>query len=139
MDEVNLKIRKRAISSRGRARLHTDVFDALGLSEGASIDLINPGTGKSVAVSSFADSLVEEGTIRVSGEDIDAIGLSGDGTVLVKKTPPLPERAKAFAQGAAEELSRDLKKAEKSVRGGAEIVAKKADALKKDLLKKDDL
>jgi len=127
MDEVNLKIRKRAMPSRGRARIQTDVFDALGLDEGASINLLNPGTGKSVTVSSFADSLVEQGYIRLSPEDIEVLGLAEESTVLVKKTPPLSEQAKALAKGAADELARDLKKAERSVRGGAETVAGKAD------------
>lgn len=161
MDEVTLKIRKRAISSRGRARIHTDVFDALGLDEGASVDLLDPATGKSATVTAFADSLVEQGYIRLGAEDIDALGLAEEGTVLVKKTPPLADQARTLAKGAADELAKDLAKAEQSVRAGAGAVARKADetgkavskelekaagtaaqkagAIKKDLLKKDDL
>ena len=127
MDEINLKIRKRAMSSKGRARIHTDVFDALGLGEGASIDLFNPSTGKSVTVASFADSLVEEGYIRISSEDIENLGLTEESTVLVKKTPPIADQAKALAKGAADEISKGLEKADATVRSGAKAAAEKAD------------
>lgn len=157
MDEVTLKIRKRAMSSKGRARIHSDVFDTLGLAEGDSLDLTDPSGKKSVTVTAFADSLVEEGYIRLSAEDIGALGLAEEGTVRAKKTPPLAEQAKAFAKGAADGISKDIGKARESVESGtkaaaakadetgkalagaASKAAKKADGIKNDLLRKGEL
>jgi len=127
MNEVNLKIRKRAMSSKGRARLHSNVLAELGIKEGTSIDLVNPGTNASVTVASYGDTHVESGYIRVAPEDMDAVGLSEEETVIVRVTPPLTDKAKAVAKETAEQISKDVDKARQTVKDVVYTVVKTAD------------
>ncbi|MBU7048162.1 MAG: hypothetical protein HXS54_17135 [Theionarchaea archaeon] len=105
MDEVKLKIQKRAVPSHGRARLHTSMLSELGAQEGSKLEIINSASNKSVTVTLFADSLVEEGYIRLSAEDIEGLGLQEADTVVIRKKPPLPDAIKREAGEAADRIS----------------------------------
>ncbi len=100
-----MKIQKRAVPSHGRARLHTAMLSELGAQEGSKLEIINGALNKSVTVTLFADSLVEEGYIRLSAEDIESLGLQEADTVVIRKKPPLPEAIKREAGEAAERIS----------------------------------
>ncbi|OPX71118.1 MAG: hypothetical protein A4E38_01223 [Methanoregulaceae archaeon PtaB.Bin108] len=152
MDSVQLKIQERAFPSRGRARLNEVYLKQLGISEGDEVDLFKDPSAKPVAVTVFADTLVEEGHIRLSTEDIASIGVAPGTTITVKKRPPLADRVKkgakdsaesvrAGAKGAAETIRGKAKGAEKDLQESAstakETLEKSSEALKKKLSEKD--
>ena len=89
MQEVRLTIKKRAFPSQGRVRLNVAHLPDLGIHEGEHVDLINEATKKTVTTSVIADTMVREGQVRVSEEDLKTLGLQDDEEVLVRKTPPL--------------------------------------------------
>jgi len=91
MQDVRLTVKKRAFPSHGRVRLNAAVLSDLDIGEGGRVDLVNEHTKKSVHVTVIADTMVPRGEIRVSGEDLESLGLSEGADVLVKKTPPLTE------------------------------------------------
>lgn len=105
-----MKIQKRAVPSHGRARLHKSMLSELGAQEGNKLELINDAENKSVTVTLFADSLVEEGYIRLSAEDIESIGLQEGDTVVIRKKPPLPDQVRREAGEAAELISEGIER-----------------------------
>ncbi len=152
MDSVKLKIQERAFPSSGRARLHESYLRTLGIKEGDEVDLFRDEEAKPVAVTVFADTLVEEGFIRLAREDIARIGVAPGTSITVKKRPPLPERvrkgaeetAKSVKSGAidaAETIKSKTKKAEKDLKESAasakESIDKSTETVKKKLQEKD--
>ena len=105
MQEVRLSIRKRAFPSEGRVRLNIAHLPALGADDGDRVDLINEAAGRTVTVILIADTMVREGQIRVSAEDLAKIGLDDEADVLVVRTSPLREKVKKAAAGANAALS----------------------------------
>jgi hypothetical protein len=97
MKDVRLTIRKRAFPSQGRVRLNIAHLPNLGINEGQHVDVINEATKKSVTTTVIADTMVREGHIRMSEEDLKTIGLNDDDEVLVRKTPPVEEKIKKTA------------------------------------------
>ncbi len=139
MQEVRLTVKKRAFPSQGRVRLNVAHLPDLGILEGEYVDLINEATKKSVTTSVIADTMVREGQIRVSDEDLKTLGLQDDDEVLVRKTPPMEEKIKKAAAGASKSFStgvgkfdEKVKKATGGVKAGA---AKAADTVKKETKK----
>jgi hypothetical protein len=106
MQEVRLTLRKRAFPSQGRVRFNIAHLPDLGILEGDHVDLINESTKKSVTVTVIADTMVRQGQVRVSEEDLKMLGLQDDDEVLVRKTPPLQEKIKKAAADAGSSLSR---------------------------------
>jgi hypothetical protein len=94
MQELRLTIKKRAFPSKGRVRLNVAQLSDLEVLEGEHVDLINETTKKTVKVAVIADTMVPAGQIRVSEEDLAALGLQDKEEVLVKKTPPLMDKLK---------------------------------------------
>lgn len=142
MKEVRFTIKKRAFPSQGRVRLNLAHLAELGIREGDHVDLINETTKKSVTATVIADTMVREGHLRVSEEDLKSIGLNDDDDVLVKKTPPLQEKIKKVAADASKSLSKSagkldetVKKTTVDVKAGA---AKTADTVKKETKKASD-
>ncbi|MDI9632657.1 MAG: hypothetical protein QXL43_00995 [Methanolinea sp.] len=114
MGSLKLKVMERVFPSRGRARINEVHLKALGINEGDEVE-ISAGTGtKPVVVTVYADTLVEEGLIRLSPEDIAEAGAVPGGEVVVTRVPPMKERA-AQAVG----------KVEESIGKGIESVKKK--------------
>jgi hypothetical protein len=139
MQDVRLTIRKRAFPSQGRVRLNIAHLPELGIHEGEHVDLINEAAKKSVTVSVIADTMVREGQVRVSEEDLKTIGLDDDDDVLVRKSLKLPEKlSKAAAETNASiakgvgKLGSAAKKTAGEVKTGA---AKTADTVKKETKK----
>ena len=147
-----MKIQERAFPSRGRARLHESYLKVLGIKEGDEVDLYPDEKAKPVAVTVFADKLVEEGFIRLSTEDIARIGVAPGTSIIVKKRPPLADRVKksakdsaesvrSGAKGAAESIKGKTKKAEKNLKKGAaaakETIDKSTETVKKKIQEKD--
>jgi len=139
MQEVRLTIRKRAFPSQGRVRFNVAHLPELGIQEGERVDLINEGTKKSVTTTVIADTMVREGQVRVSEEDLKILGLNDDDEVLVKKSLPLQEKLSKAAAEANMSLSKGVSRLDKAarktvveVKTGAE---KTADAVKKETKK----
>ncbi|MEI7856503.1 MAG: hypothetical protein WCH85_03260 [Methanomicrobiales archaeon] len=142
MKDVRLTIKKRAFPSQGRVRLNIAHLPELGIKEGDHVDLINETTKKTVTAAVIADTMVREGHVRVSEEDLKSIGMSDDDEVLVRKTPPFQEKVKKAAADANKSLAKGVDKLDESVKKTAAGVkagaAKTAAALKKETQKVSD-
>ena len=125
MDSLKLKIQERAFPSRGRARLHEKYLRQLDIKEGDEVEISFEGAVKTGIVTVFADTLVEEGHIRLSPQDIAAIGAAPGSTVTVKKRPPLVERVKKGAEDTAEKVKEGAGQAAEKIKGGAPQAAEK--------------
>jgi len=119
MDSVKLKVQERAFPSRGRARLHEKYLRQLGINEGDEVEVSIEGAEKPGIVAVFADTLVEEGHIRLSPQDIAAIGAAPGSTVTVRKRPPLVDRVKKGTEGTAEKIREGAGQAREKIKGGA--------------------
>jgi hypothetical protein len=142
MQEVRLTLKKRAFPSQGRVRLNIAHLPDLGIHEGDHVDLINEATKKTVTTTVIADTMVREGQLRVSEEDLKTLGLNDDEEVLVRKTPPMEARLKKAAADAGSALSAGAKKldgAAKKTAGDVKAGAAKATAtVKKETKKASD-
>jgi ribosomal protein L30/L7E len=116
MQGLRLKVKMRAFPSHGRVRLNAAYLPKLGITGEESVDLINEVSGKTATVIVIADTMVGEEEIRVSKEDLEALGLKDGDTVLVKKTPPLSEKIKKAADYASHGFTDGVGKLETSVR-----------------------
>lgn len=110
---------------------------------GENIDLINEATRKLVTTTVIADTMVPQGQVRVSVEDLMVLGLEDGNEVLVVKTPPpLQEKAKKAAADANVSFSQDVDKLDAAVRKTAGEVkmeaVKAAGSLKKEAKKASD-
>ena len=139
MQEVRLTVKKRAFPSQGRVRLNIAHLPELGILEGEHVDLTNESTKKSVTTSVIADTMVREGQIRVSEEDLKAIGLQDEDEVLVRKTPPVEEKIRKAAADANRSLSEGVSKLDTRVKkttGDLKAsAAKNTDTVKKETLR----
>jgi nitrogen-specific signal transduction histidine kinase len=142
MQEVRFTIKKRAFPSQGRVRLNIAHLPELGIREGEHVDLVNEATKKTVTATVIADTMVREGQVRVSDEDLKAVGLQDDDEVLVRKTPPLKEKIKKVAADAnvslkrgVDDLDHAVKKTSGEIRGASE---KTAASVKKETKKAAD-
>jgi formylmethanofuran dehydrogenase subunit D len=143
MQEIELTIKKRSFPSKGRVRLHESKLTDLGIVNGDHVDLINETTKKTVTVSVISDTMVGTDEIRVSEEDLKALGLKEGDKVPVKKSLGLKEKlgkstadVSAGAKKVGSDVATGAKKAGAAVgkaAGGA------ADTVKKKVKGKDDL
>ena len=136
MQELRLTVKKRAFPSQGRVRLNIAHLPSLGIREGEHVDLVNEATKKSVTVAVIADTMVRQGHVRVSEEDLKTIGLQDDDDILVRKSPPLQEKIKKVAAAAGTSLSKGAGKLDDTVRKTSGVVkteaGKAAVSLKKE-------
>lgn len=142
MQEVRFTIRKRAFPSEGRVRLNVAHLPGLGIHDGDHVDLVNEATQKVITTTVIADTMVPEGQIRVSAEDLEVLGLLDGGEILVRKTPPLDEKLKKAAADAGKTISKGVgsldgavRKTAGDVKTGAE---KTADSLRTEAKKASD-
>ena len=139
MQEIRLTLRKRAFPSQGRVRFNIAHLPELGIHEGERVDLINEGTKKSVTATVIADTMVREGQVRVSEEDLKTLGLDDDDEVLVRKSPPLQEKLSKAAAEANTSIAKGVGRLDKAVRKTAAEVkteaGKTADVVKKETKK----
>ena len=124
MEELRLKVQKRAISGRGRARINTDTLARIDAGEGESLDIL--AGRKRVTVTAYADSLVDPGSIRVSPEDLRELGVEDGGTVTVRKAPPVAEQVTRTAKETAGAVEKEIRSAGASLKGRAGTATKEA-------------
>ncbi len=136
MEELHLKIRKRAFPSQGRVRINVGILPNLGIAEGDSVDLVNESTKKIISASTIADSMVGAGEIRVSEDDLKALGLKEGEEVLVRRTTPLKEKAAKVVDDTHKRLVKETEKLDTSIKKTAGEVrttaGKTADTIKKE-------
>ncbi|MCU0632443.1 MAG: hypothetical protein MUC66_05670 [Methanolinea sp.] len=126
MASVKLKIQERAFPSRGRARMHESYLRQLDIKEGDEVEIYRDEAAKPAVVAVFADTLVEEGHIRLSPEDIAMIGAAPGTSVTVKKRPPLTDRVRKGAEDTAGKVREGATQAAGKVRKEAPEAAEKA-------------
>jgi formylmethanofuran dehydrogenase subunit D len=143
MQEIELTIKKRAFPSKGRVRLHESKLTDLGIVNGDHVDLINETTKKTVTVSVISDTMVGIEEIRVSEDDLKALGLKEGDKVPVKKSLGLKEKlskstadVSAGAKKVGSDVATGAKKAGASV---GKAAGSAADTVKKKVKGKDDL
>jgi formylmethanofuran dehydrogenase subunit D len=154
MQEVRLTIKKRSFPSKGRVRLHESKLTDLGIVNGDHVDLINESTKKTVTVSVISDTMVGQDEIRVSEEDLKALGLKEGDEIPVKKSLGLKEKlgkSTADVSAGAKKVGSDVSAGAKKVGGDVATGAKKAgasvgkaagsaaDTVKKKVTGKDEL
>ncbi|MGA2160614.1 MAG: hypothetical protein ABSG28_00235 [Methanoregula sp.] len=139
MQDVRLTIRKRAFPSQGRVRLNVAHLPDLGIHEGENVDLINETSKKTVTTSVIADTMVREGQIRISEEDLKMLGLNDDDEVLVRRSLHLQEKLSKAAAEANTSISKGVGRLDNAVKKTAGEVktgaAKTADTVKKETKK----
>jgi len=142
MQEIRLKIKKRAFPSQGRVRLNIAIVPELEIIDGDHVDLINEATKKSVTVTVIADNTAGEKQIKVSAEDLISIGLEENDDVLIRKTPLFRDKIKRAAGDADKSLSKGIADIDAKVKKTREEVtssaAKTAEAVKKETKKASD-
>jgi len=143
MKELRLRIKKRAFPSQGRVRLNESALTGLEIQNGASVDLVNETTSKSISVTVYTDSMVEKGQARVSEEDLKKVGLKDGDMVIVRVTPPLTEKLKKTTDEAAKSVKEGAGKAGAAAKKAGGDVKKATtegyETVKKKVTKKDDL
>ncbi|MCJ7795067.1 MAG: hypothetical protein MUP10_04450 [Methanoregulaceae archaeon] len=143
MKELRLRIKKRAFPSQGRVRLNESALTVLEIQNGASVDLVNETTSKSISVTVYTDSMEEKGQARVSEEDLKKVGLKDGDMVIVRVTPPLTEKLKKTTDDAAKSVKEGAGKAgaaAKKAGGDVKKATKEGyETVKKKVTKKDDL
>lgn len=103
MKEVTLQAVKRAMPGHGRARIHNKLLSSLGIEDQTEVE-VSTDTGKTLTLTIFADEQVKEGTVRISGEDLEKLGLPDGGKVHVTRKIPLDEQVKMVAESAADQI-----------------------------------
>ena len=116
MDNLTLKIKKRAFPSHGRVRIHESRLTDLQIVNGDHIDLINETAKKTVTVTVISDTMVGKDEIRVSEEDLKSLGLKEGEEVSIKKSLGIKEKASKTAG----DVSAGAKKVGSDVATGAE-------------------
>jgi len=143
MKKLRLRIKKRAFPSQGRVRLNESALTGLEIQNGASVDLVNETTSKSISVTVYTDSMVEKGQARVSEEDLKKVGLKDGDMVIVRVTPPLTEKLKKTTDEAAKSVKEGAGKAgaaAKKAGGDVKKATKEGyETVKKKVTKKDNL
>jgi hypothetical protein len=137
MEEIRLKVQKRAIPGRGRVRINTATLASIDAREGGGLDLFTADRARHVTATAFADTIVDAGAIRVSPEDLKSLGIQEGDAVIVKKAPPVAEQVKRTAKETAGSVEKELRAAGKTIKGKAEKAtqgaAKTAKQVSKDL------
>jgi hypothetical protein len=120
MENITLKIKKRAFPSHGRVRLHESRLTDLEIVNGDHIDLINEDAKKTITVTVIADTMVGKDEIRISEEDLKSLGLKEGNDVTIKKSLGIKEKVSKTAG--------DVSTGAKKVGGDVATGAKKAGA-----------
>jgi anaerobic selenocysteine-containing dehydrogenase len=154
MDNITLKIKKRAFPSHGRVRIHESRLTDLQIVNGDHIDLINETAKKTATVTVISDTMVGKDEVRVSEEDLKSLGLKEGDNVSIKKSLGLKEKVTKGAgdvSAGAKKVGSDVATGAKKVGSDVATGAKKAgaavgkaagsatDTVKKKVKGKDDL
>jgi formylmethanofuran dehydrogenase subunit D len=134
MKELRLKIKKRVMPSKGRVRLNISALTDLGINDGGQIDLMNDAGNRTVTVTVYTDTMVEKDQIRISEEDLKALGLQDGDEVTVAKAVPMMDKLKKTG---AETKKNVTEKAEKAYQSAGKATKEEYEKVKKKLTEKD--
>jgi len=140
MEETILQAVKRAMPGHGRARIHEKLLTILGVGDQTEVEVTSEG-GQILTLTVFADDLVEEGTIRIGGDDLKKLGIPDGGKVAVKRKIPLDEQIKTAAEVTADQIGTKAKEFSEKVREDtkqftdkvSQTVKNSADVIKENL------
>ena len=104
MEEVTLRAIKRAMPGHGRARVHHSLLSAIEIEDKTEVEVFTPN-GASLTLTVFSDSLVQQGQIRISEEDLKRLGIVDGTDVQVRKKIPLSTQVKDAAGELAGKIS----------------------------------
>jgi formylmethanofuran dehydrogenase subunit D len=124
MEGIQLKVQVRAFPSQGRARIHESVLPDLEIKEGESLEILKypakyDDKSKPVSVAAYADTMVNKDVIKLSPEDMAALGVTEGDTVTVRRKVPLTEQIGKKAGEAGKAVS-------ESAAHAGDVIAKKA-------------
>ncbi|MGA2698949.1 MAG: hypothetical protein ABSE74_04830 [Methanoregula sp.] len=105
MEDLTLTVKKRAFPSLGRARVSVVVLEKLGVDERGDLDVGTTGKDRWITVAAYSDSTVGEGIIRLSEDDLAALGVDDGTGVIVKKALPLSDQVRATAHAAVGQVA----------------------------------
>ena len=103
MDEAILQAVKRAMPGRGRARIHEKLLTILGIDDQTEVE-VSTEAGQNLVLTVFADDLVEDGTIRISIDDLKKLEIPEGGKVTVRRKIPLDEQVRVAVGSAADQI-----------------------------------
>ncbi len=103
MEEATLQAVKRAMPGHGRARIHEKLLSFLSIEDQSEVE-VSTDAGATLTLTVFADELVDEGTIRISGEDLKKLNIPDGGVVHVKRKIPFEEQIRMAAESAAGQM-----------------------------------
>jgi hypothetical protein len=121
MEGIGLKVKVRAVPSRGRVRVHESVLKMLEIEQGNNIDLYSAPDAKPMTVSVYADAMVEKGVVRMDSGDVEKLGLREGSVVTAQKTPTFTEKLKSATS-----------KTTQSIEGGVSSVSKRITGKKEE-------
>lgn len=128
MSDLILTARKRAFPSTGRARINGATLKELGIGERDEIDVGTTAKDTWITVSAFSDSMVGLDEVRLSPEDLSALGIEEGTPVVVEKNTPLREQVEKTVQAAGDHLAGELAGLKEKLRETVEPVTAKAQA-----------
>jgi len=141
MESIKLKVQERAFPEQRQGPDSRDPYESPWDQGRRECRDLGRGDKKPVVVTIFADTLVEEGYIRLSPEDIAAAGAIPGMEVTVTRVPPIGERVKKSTEKTKENVKEDVKKAKETISKKAsstkESVEKGVESVKKNLKEKD--
>jgi len=133
MEDFTLTVQKRAFPSQGRARMNGVTLKKIGIDEREDLDIGTTGKNRWITVAAFSDSTVREDTIRLSTDDIAALGVEEGTAVIVKKAVPLSDQVRETAQAAADQVAGGIEGIRGRISQTLEPVAAKAQVAVQDM------
>lgn len=125
MEETTLQAVKRAMPGHGRARIHEKLLSILEIEDKTDIE-VSTEAGSTLTLTIFADELVDEGTIKISVEDLQKLGIPDGGKVRVRRKKSLDEQIRAGAESAAEQIKTGAQEIGAKVSDTADRIHKEA-------------
>ncbi|MDD3574327.1 MAG: hypothetical protein PHD71_04745 [Methanospirillum sp.] len=142
MKEATLQAVKRAMPGHGRARIHEKLLSYLGIDDQSEVE-VSTKAGATLTLTVFADTVVEEGTIRISSEDLEKLNIPDGGEVDVRRKIPLDEQILAAAESTAgqikegaQEIGAKLSETAEKIQKGAADTAEQISTKAKELTEK---
>jgi hypothetical protein len=120
MEGIGLKVKVRAVPSRGRARVHESVLEMLEIEQGDHIDLYSAPDAKPMTVSVYADAMVDKGIIRMDTGDVEKLGLREESVVTAKKTPTFTEKLRSTTSRTTQSVGEGVSSVTKKITGKKE-------------------
>ncbi len=124
MEKITLEVIKRAMPGTGRARINSNVLNYLSIEDQSEI-VLTTESGASQTFTIFADTLVDDGKIRISEQDIEKLGITEGTKVVATRKIPLDEQIKKMAEDTATKIQTSAKGAADKIKESSTEAAEK--------------